>query len=220
MPGFISVSVRSPFFTMSMPVLSSTFFLTLLLMVGLFFFIRASTKDRTEVAHLISEQPQEPVLEQLQTYFSTRAYRIINIDAAKNLVTFEGFVRPSMFLSIFLSTLAAAGLLCIALVLSLQFPQTSPLPLGLVTLSPLAGVFYWKRAARLERVALQVEPMSSSASSASAPSGSAPSTENPPGNYSESTSMNSSAKTEVIVTAHRDEIIQLQRSLGLQREYI
>jgi hypothetical protein len=188
---------------MSIPVLPSTFFLTLLLMVGLFFFIRASTKDRTEVAHLIAEQPQEPVLEQLQTYFKTRAYRIINIDADKNLVTFEGLVRPSMFLAIFLSTLAAAGLLCIALILTLQFPQLSSFPLALVTLSPLAGVFYWKRSRRPEQVALQVEPLTSPADSDAADSDTA-----------------GSEKTEVIVTAHRDEIIQLQRSLSLEREYI
>ncbi|MEL6321721.1 MAG: cofactor assembly of complex C subunit B [Cyanobacteria bacterium J06626_14] len=176
-----------------MPVLPSTFFLTLLLMIGLFFFIRASTKDRIEVAHLIAEQPQEPVLEQLQTYFTTRAYKIIHIDAAKNLVTFEGFVRPSVFLAIFLSSLAAAGMLCIALVLMIQFPNLSPFPFGLVILSPLAGVFYWKRSARPEKVALQVEPLASASEV---------------------------KKTEVIVTAHRDEIIQLQRSLSLQREYI
>lgn len=177
---------------MSIPVLPSIFFLTLLLTVGLFFFIRASTKDRIEVAHLIANQSQEPLLEKLQTYFTTRAYKIINIDEKKNVVTFEGFVRPSLFLAIFLSTLTAAGLLCIALVLVIQFPSSSPFPLGLVTISPVAGVFYWKRSARPEKVALQVEPLGQTSQV---------------------------AQTEVIVTAHRDEIIQLQRSLNLQREY-
>jgi hypothetical protein len=175
---------------MSTPVLSSTFFLTLLLLIGLFFFIRASTKDRTEVVQLIADQPQESVLEKLQTYFTTRAYKLINIDPAKNRVTFEGFVRPSWFLAIFLSGLAAVGLSCIALVLMFQFPSTSFLPFGLVALSPVAGVFYWKRSARLEQVSLQVEPLINSTEK---------------------------EKTEVIVTAHRDEVIQLQRSLSLQR---
>lgn len=175
---------------MSIPVLPSTFFLTLLLLIGLFFFIRASTKDRTEGATLVANQPQETVLENLQTYFTTRAYKLIKIDAEKNLVTFEGFVRPSWFLAIFLSALAAVGLSCIALVLMFQFPRASFFPFGLVAVSPAAGAFYWKRAARLEQVSLQVEPFRDDSDS---------------------------AKTEVIVTAHRDEIIQLQRSLDLHR---
>ena len=173
-----------------MPVLPSTFFLTLLLLIGLFFFIRASTKDRTEVAQLIANQPQEPVLEQLQTYFSTRAYKIIKIDADKNLVTFEGFVRPSWFLAIFLTLLAAVGILCIALVLVFQFPNVSPFPLGLVVISPVAGFFYWRQSARLEQVSLQVESLSN---------------------------VPEAEQTEVTVTAHRDEVIELQRSLGLKR---
>ncbi|MBD0390148.1 MAG: cofactor assembly of complex C subunit B, partial [Nostoc sp. C3-bin3] len=41
---------------MDTAILPSTFVLTFLLAVGLFFFIRASTKDRTETARLISEQ--------------------------------------------------------------------------------------------------------------------------------------------------------------------
>ncbi len=174
---------------MSFPVLPSTFFLTLLLLIGLFFFIRASTKDRTEVAQLIADQPQEPVLEKLQSYFTARAYKLISIDAEKNLVTFEGFVRPSAFLAVFLSALTAVGLSCIALVLMFQFPNASYFPFGLVAVSPVAGIFYWKRSARLEQVSLRVDSIEDSVEE----------------------------KTEVIVTAHRDEVIQLQRSLGLQR---
>ena len=180
---------------MSIPVLPSTFFLTLLLLIGLFFFIRASTKDRIEIAQLIANQPQEPVLEQLQTYFKTRSYKIVNIDADKNLVTFEGFVRPSWFLAIFLSTLAAVGLLCIAVVLVFQFPAVSPLPFGLVMVSPAAGFFYWKQSARLEHVSLQVEPFQHPSQAGSS----------------------QADQTEVIVTAHRDEVIALQRSLDLKR---
>ena len=89
---------------MNTPVLSSTFFLTLLLMVGLFFFIRASVKVRTEQVLLISEVPKTSLLEQLKDYFKQRAYNVTSSDAAQDTMTFEGLVRPSWFLAIFLST--------------------------------------------------------------------------------------------------------------------
>ncbi|WP_156177964.1 cofactor assembly of complex C subunit B, partial [Crocosphaera watsonii] len=76
-----------------MPILSSTFFLTLLLMVGLFFFIRASVKDRTEQVQLISEVPKTSLLEQLKDYFKQRAYNVTSSDAAQDTMTFEGLVR-------------------------------------------------------------------------------------------------------------------------------
>ncbi|XTZ11367.1 MAG: cofactor assembly of complex C subunit B, partial [cyanobacterium endosymbiont of Rhopalodia yunnanensis] len=47
---------------MNLPVLSSTFFLTLLLMMGLFFFIRASAKDRTERIKLTSRESIDQLL--------------------------------------------------------------------------------------------------------------------------------------------------------------
>lgn len=139
-----------------MPVLPSTFFLTLLLTIGLFFFIRGSFKDRTEVAHLVSSLPEEQLLPQLKQYFSQRAYRVKQIDGDRNEVTFEGWVRPSWFLAFFLTLLTALGMMCLEIVLSTIFPRfTTPL-LGLILLSPLTGWLYWQKAGRLEQVALQM----------------------------------------------------------------
>ncbi|MBD0337307.1 MAG: cofactor assembly of complex C subunit B, partial [Cyanobacteria bacterium Co-bin13] len=61
---------------MTNTVLSSTFFLTLLLMVGLFFFIRAATKDRTETLQATVAKPPETLQSDLQTYFESRSYRV------------------------------------------------------------------------------------------------------------------------------------------------
>ncbi|HSF73309.1 MAG TPA: cofactor assembly of complex C subunit B, partial [Microcoleus sp.] len=47
---------------MNTAVLPSTFVLTLLLAVGLFFFIKASVKDRIEQVKLASESAQESLL--------------------------------------------------------------------------------------------------------------------------------------------------------------
>jgi len=103
-------------------VLSSTFLLTLLLAVGLLFFIRASVKDRIQQVQLIAEEPEESLLSRLQQYFDQRAYRVAAVDAATNQVIFQGFVRPSWFLAIFLTVLAACGILCLSLVLSMLYP--------------------------------------------------------------------------------------------------
>lgn len=170
--------------------ISSTFLLTILLSVGLFFFIKASVKDRTEAVKLISVQPEESLLAQLQQYFTDRSYRVASVDADLNQVTFEGFVRPSWFLAIFLSLLGAVGILCMVLVLSMLFPQGGLLFLALELLSPLAGIFYWQNAGRQEKVSLKFERVGS-----------------------EETQTDRSLIT---VTAHRDELATLQKALNLQ----
>lgn len=174
---------------MNTTVLSSTFLLTLLLAVGLFFFIRASVKDRTQQVKLIAEEPEESLLNRLQQYFDQRAYRVVAVDAATNQVTFQGFVRPSLLLAIFLTVLAALGLLCLSLVLSLLYPKFTSIFLGLVLVSPAAGVFYWKNAGRIEQVSLTVEPESTQATN---------------------------TQSLITVTAHRDELQELQQALKLK----
>jgi hypothetical protein len=174
---------------MSASVIPSTFVLTLLMLVGLLFFIRASVKDRIEVIRLTPEQSDVSLLDQLQAYFTQRAYRIVTTDAAKLEVTFEGFVQPSVVLAVFLTLLAAIGLLCLALMLSLLLPQGSELLLALPLLSPIAGVFYWHKAARTEQVVLRVE------------NGEALRTGN---------------AGIITVTAHRDELAELQRNMSLK----
>lgn len=173
---------------MDTAILPSTLLLTVLLSVGLFFFIRASTKDRIEIAQLISEQDEATLLPQLQEYFRSRSYRVAAVDREKNQVTFEGFVKPSWFLAVFLTLLALTGLVCLSLVLSLLLPQFSTFFAGIVLLSPLSGLFYWKKAGRLEKVLLKLEANSS-------------------GQHS---------SCQITVMAHRDELSELQRALQLK----
>lgn len=174
---------------MSTPILASTFLLTLLLAVGLLFFIRASVKDRTQQVGLIAQESEESLLTRLQQYFDQRAYRVAAVDAATNQVTFQGFVRPSWWLAIFLTVLAACGILCLSLVLSVLYPTLSSLFLGLVLLAPVAGVFYWKKAGRSEQVSLKVEAVPT---------------------------QEMSTQTLITVTAHRDELRELQQALKLK----
>lgn len=174
---------------MNTAILPSILLNSLLLSVGLFFFIRASVKERTQEVKLVSEQAQASLVAQLQQYFAARSYRVAKVDPEQNQVTFEGFVRPSVFLAIFLTLLAAAGILCLWLILSVLFPSLNAIFLGLVLLSPGAGVFYWQRAARLEQVSLKVEASKS---------------EKP------------QSQSQITVIAHRDELLELQRALDLK----
>ncbi|MBD2202399.1 cofactor assembly of complex C subunit B [Calothrix sp. FACHB-1219] len=173
---------------MDTAILPSTFLLTLLLSVGLFFFIRASTKERTQTAQLISEQDEATLMPQLKEYFRSRSYRVAAVDREQNQVTFEGFVKPSWFLAVFLTLLAFAGLVCLSLVLSILFPSVHSLFFGLLLLSPMSGIFYWKKAGRLEKVSLKLES-------------------NP--NQQQSSS-------KITVIAHRDELTELQKALQLK----
>ncbi|NEO12755.1 MAG: cofactor assembly of complex C subunit B [Moorea sp. SIO4G2] len=179
---------------MNTTILASTLWLTLLLAVGLFFFIRASVKDRIQQVKLASPETEESLLNQLKQYFYQRAYQVVAVDAATNQVTFQGIVRPSWFMAIFLTVLAACGILCLSLVLSILFPTLTKVFLGLVALAPAAGVFYWKKAERLEQVSLKLESASTQA----------------PGDQA------AAEQCLVIVTGHRDELIQLQQSVKLK----
>jgi Flp pilus assembly protein TadB len=174
---------------MTVPVLPSTFVLTALLAVGLFFFIKASVKDRIQQEKLIAQQEAESLLTQLQAYFSSRAYRVAQTNPAENQITYEGLVRPSWFLAIFLTLLTAVGLLCLALVLSMLVQDNGEWFLGLVILSPLTGLFYWQRSRRIEQVSLKLEA-----------------------------AVDSVPQPQSIITVrgHRDELATLKQSLGLK----
>ncbi len=146
-------------------------------------------KDRTEQAQLIAREPEESLVKRLQQYFDQRAYRVAAVDATTGQITFQGFVRPSWFLAIFLSLLAACGIVCLSLVLSILYPTFTKAFLSLVVLAPAAGMFYWKGAGRNEQVYLKVETLPES---------------------------NRGRQSLITVTAHRDELAQMQKTLGLE----
>jgi hypothetical protein len=172
---------------MANSVFSSTFFLTFLMVIGMGFFIRAAAKDRTQVVTLRSSQSGDQLLAALKQYFADRAYQVEQIDPDRNQVTLSGQVRPSIFLAIFLSVMAAVGGLCLGLLLTMALPQL-PEYLGVVfmALAPGAGWLYWRKAGRTEQVAFVLD---------------------------ETTPLDSGSLLRV--SAHRDELEALQRSLNL-----
>ena len=153
--------------------------------IGLFFFIRASVKDRTKQIQLLPEEPEDVLIKRLQEYFEGRAYQITAVDPDKKQVAFKGYVQPSVFLAVLLSFLATVGLSCLTFVLMLLFPNLNSLTWLLVAIAPFAGIFYWQKAGRWEEILLQVVSRSD-------------------------------RPNLVAITAHRDELIQLQENLTLK----
>lgn len=159
------------------PTRVSTLLLTGLMVIGLVFFIRASTKDRIEVAQFGSVRPAEPLQQDVMTYFQGRSYRPIqrevaateSVSAAESAegtkgapaaVTVAGFVSPSIFMAVFLSGLAGVGLACLALILMTLFSSLGGGIFVLVAIAPLAGIFYWRKSSRPEAVTFKVAPTS------------------------------------------------------------
>lgn len=168
------------------PALIPLLILTLLLCIGLFFFIKASVKERTEEMTFMTKASEEELLPQLQDYFDRRAYQVTALDRQTQKITLEGTVQPSWFLAIFLSFLAALGLLCANLVFSTLWSDFPPILWIDVSLAPGAGFFYWKGAYRTEQVELQVQPL-----------------EEP----------SQTAQNLIAVKAHRDELAEFERAL-------
>lgn len=166
------------------------------MMVGLFFFIRASVKDRTKQIQLIPEESADILIKKLQEYFEARAYQLTVVDPETKQIEFKGYVQPSLFLAVLLSFLAIVGLSCLTLVLLLLFPNFNQLCWLLLLLAPVAGVFYWQKAGRWEKILLQV--ISSNDHPSRTPRGDRPHSH------------------LVTITAHRDELIQLQENLAVE----
>jgi hypothetical protein len=165
-------------------VLPSTLFLTLLITIGLLFFIRASTKARIEVATWTLSQLDKQVLQEVTQYLEGRGYRLETVDREQNQVVFTGLVKASVGLAVFLSILAAVGLLCFGLVLAVQFPQLGYGGLWSVVVAPLAGWFYYQKSQRTELVKISMR------------------------------AEDSGQPTRLRMMAHRDEIAALQANLN------
>ncbi|MEM1279016.1 MAG: cofactor assembly of complex C subunit B [Cyanobacteria bacterium P01_D01_bin.6] len=175
----------------------SVFGLTFLLFIGLFFFIRASTKDRTETALYVTPLADVTLLEKLQQYFSKRSYRVTEVNADSGQIALEGTVGASVFMAVFLGSLAGVGLFCLALVLVMSTSRLGYWPYALLGLSPLASWFYWQGANRLEQVSFCVLP---------------------PDDVNIVDARMTTSETRLQVTAHRDELATLAAQLPLKRQ--
>ena len=172
----------------------SIFTLTVVLAIGLVFFIRASTKDRTETALYATEMDDVSLLATLQQYFANRAYQVTAVNAESGSISLKGKVGASIFMAVFLGSLAGIGFACLALVLAIAYPQLGYWPYGLLALSPLASWFYWQGSTRIEQVDFQVR------------------------STADSNRDDERSGTQLWVSAHRDELAVLESQLALKRK--
>ena len=164
---------------------SSTLFLTILLAIGLGFFLRAASKDRTTVVDVQSPLPPLEVLKGISFWLEERGWKKNGGNAEEKLLIFNGNVASSTFLVIFLSCLGGLGSACLGLVLIQLYPALSWWPLLLAAIGgPLAGIIYRIKSKREEL--LQVKLLSS----------------------------DKSCNCILRIKAHRDELIAIQLELS------
>ncbi len=164
---------------------SSTLFLTILLTIGLLFFLRAASKDRTTVVDVQSPLPPLEVLKGISLWLEERGWEKNGGNVEEQLLIFKGNVSSSTFLAIFLSCLGGLGAACLGLVLIQLYPSLSWWPLLLAAIgAPLAGFFYRIKSKREESLELKL------------------------------LSSESSNKSILRIKAHRDELIAIQLDLS------
>ena len=165
--------------------LNSTLLLTILLAIGLFFFLRASSKDRTTVVEISSSQKPVKVLNDLYEWLNLRGWKHIGGDFDKRILIFKGQVVSSKFLAIFLGILGGFGSCALGLVIIQIYPALGwwPILLGLIG-GPLSGMVYFKKSAREEKFELRL------------------------------INKDDDVMTFLRLRAHRDELISLENELG------
>jgi len=131
--------------------LGSTLFLTILLAIGLIFFLKASSKDRTTIIDISSSKKPIEVLNEVCNWLRSRGWQQINVNSEKKILTFKGQVISSKSLAIFLSVLGFLGSCSLGLVFVQIYPFLNwwPILLGLVG-GPISGFVYFKNSQREE----------------------------------------------------------------------
>jgi len=138
---------------------TSTLLLTALLGIGLVFFLRAASKDRTTVVEVRSPRPPVEVLNGLDAWLKERGWSQQGGDADRCLLEYRGQVDSSAALAILLSLLGTVGAGSLGLVVRQINPSLNWWPLLMATLGPLAGLIYTRRAKRVEAIQIRlIEP--------------------------------------------------------------
>tara|TARA_Y100001978_G_C23694045_1_gene436475 strand:+ start:2396 stop:2953 length:558 start_codon:yes stop_codon:yes gene_type:complete len=131
--------------------LKSTLFLTILLAIGLFFFLKASSKDRTTIIEISSSKKPIEALNLVCNWLKKRGWQQVKVNSDRRTITFKGKVVSSKLLAIFLAFLGGLGSCALGLVIIQIYPILNwwPILLGLVG-GPLSGFVYSKKSQREE----------------------------------------------------------------------
>ena len=171
--------------------LRSTLLLTILLAVGLFFFLKASSKDRTTIIDISSTKKNIEVLNEVCNWLKARGWQQIKVNSDQKILTFKGQVVSSKSLAIFLSILGGLGSCALGLVLIQIYPFLNwwPILLGLVG-GPISGLVYFKNSQREEIFEFKL------------------------------INENEKKFTQLRLSAHRDELIAFENDLKDKLEFI
>ncbi len=131
--------------------LNSTFLLTVLLFIGLFFFLKASSKDRTTTIEISTEKAQIDALNIICNWLKLRGWYQIGGNIDQKILIFKGQVIASNSLAIFLSILGGLGSCSLGLVIKQIYPNLNwwPILLGIIG-GPISGIIYSKKSQREE----------------------------------------------------------------------
>ena len=170
--------------------LNSTLLLTILLAIGLFFFLRASSKDRTTVVEISSSQQPIKVLNDIYQWLNLRGWKQTGGNFDQRILIFKGQVISSKFLAVFLGILGGLGSCALGLVITQIYPLLGwwPILLGLIG-APLSGIIYYKKSAREEKFELRL------------------------------INQDEDETTFMRLRAHRDELISLENELGKRLDF-
>ena len=164
----------------------STLLLTLLLAIGLVFFLRAASKDRTTVVDVRSSKPPLEVLTGLSSWLEQRGWQAVleASDPERRHLLFRAEVAASPALAGLLSLLGGVGAACPGPAVRQPAPALGRCPPLLGLAGPLAGWIYRRRAERAEVLELRL------------------------------LSHDSATGSELRLRAHRDELIALEVEMG------
>ena len=144
----------------------SVLVLTILLAIGLVFFLRAASKDRTTIVDVTSPMPPLQVLKGITIWLEDRGWQSNGGDADRQVLRFNGSVSSSNSLALFLSILGGLGASCLGLVLSQIYPKLGFWPFLLsVVCGPLAGILYKAKSSRMEQLELRLVSFSEASGS-------------------------------------------------------
>ena len=132
--------------------LKSTLLLTILLSIGLFFFLRASSKDRTTTIEISTDKDQIESLNIICSWLKLRGWNQVGGNIDQKILTFKGQVISSNSLAIFLSILGGLGSCSLGLVIKQIYPNLNwwPILLGIIG-GPISGIIYSQKSQREEK---------------------------------------------------------------------
>eukprot|EP01018_Ginkgo_biloba_P038839 Gb_25718 [translate_table: standard] len=124
---------------------------------GLWSLIKRSTKSKIVQKTFIvtKEDGKAPsqIAGEVLSFFTRNNFVVVD---RGETITFEGNMVPSRGQASFLTFCTCISLASVALVLTITVPDVGDKWYWLTALSPLAGVYYWKRASRKEQIKVKM----------------------------------------------------------------